>query len=553
MLLDARQVAPGSTLTADVCIIGAGAAGITLARALAASGHTVVLLESGGFEPDAATQALYRGRSVGLPLDPIGHEGLDGPRLRYFGGTTNHWAGYCRPFPELDFEPRSYVPRSGWPMARAALDPYYAVAQDMCRLGPYDYDVSSWEARGALEVPILNSETTPHTIVQLTTQPRFGVNYRDDLTRSPAIQLVLWANVTRLGLADDGSAISTVDVKTLSGNAFGAVATAYVVATGGLEVPRLLLASNDKRPAGIGNEHDLVGRHFMEHVNVAGGPVALTIGDAEIAPYTPRPLTVDVEGEPRDIALQSVLLLSPDLQQRERLLACEVTLEFPFPPHDPRVEELFPGTRRGIELLAAQGVTTKTVATARVLCEQEPNPASRVTLTRTKDALGMPQIQLDWRVTRDDRLSMLRTLRRVGREIGERGFGRLRVDISGYTNGDPAPGDDIDYEVNTGSHHLGTARMSADPTSGVVDPDGKVHSVPNLYVAGSAVFPTGGANTPTLTIVALALRLADHLASVVPGSAVPVQEPEAAISDAPVEPSADGSGVAVAEPVDGAQ
>ena len=297
MLLDARQVAPGSTLTADVCIIGAGAAGITLARALAASGHTVVLLESGGFQPDDATQALYRGSSVGLPLDPIGHQGLDGPRLRYFGGTTNHWAGYCRPFPELDFEPRSYVPRSGWPMARAALDPYYAVAEDTCRLGPYDYDVSSWEARGALKVPILNSETTPHTIVQLTTQPRFGVIYRDDLTRSPAIQLVLWANVTRLGLADDGSAISTIDVKTLSGNVFAAVATAYVVATGGLEVPRLLLASNDKRPAGIGNEHDLVGRHFMEHVNVAGGPVALTIGEAEIAPYTPTPLTVDVEGD----------------------------------------------------------------------------------------------------------------------------------------------------------------------------------------------------------------------------------------------------------------
>ena len=165
----------------------------------------------------------------------------------------------------------------------------------------------------------------------------------------------------------------------------------------------------------------------------------------------------------------------------------------------------------------------------------------------------MPQIQLDWRVTRDDRLSMLRTLRRVGREIGERGFGRLRVDISGYTNGDPAPGDDIDYEVNTGSHHLGTARMSADPTQRRRRPRRQGAQRPQPLRRGSAVFPTGGANTPTLTIVALALRLADHLASVVPGSAVPVQEPEAAISDAPVEPSADGSGVAVAEPVDGAQ
>ena len=544
MLVDARQVTPDSTLTADVCIMGTGAAGITLARALAVSGHTVLLLESGGFEFDDATQALYRGRSVGLPLDPVAHQGLDGPRLRYFGGSTNHWAGYCRPFPALDFERRSYVPRSGWPMSRAELEPYYPVAQDACRLGPYDYDVSSWEARGTLAVPILHSATTPHTIVQLTTQPRFGVLYRDELERSPAIQLVLWANVTRLGLADDGSAISTIDVRTLSGNAFRAVATAYVVATGGLEVPRLLLASNDKRPAGIGNEHDLVGRHFMEHVNVAGGPVALTIDDAEIAPYTPRPLAVVVEGEPRDIALQSVLLLAPEVQQRERLLACEVTLEFPFAPDDPRVEELFPGTRRGIELLAAQGVTTKTVATARILCEQEPHPSSRVTLTSTKDALGMPEIQLDWHVTRDDRLSMLRTLRRVGREIGARGLGRLRVDISGYTNGDPAPGDDIDFEVNTGSHHLGTARMSAEPSRGVVDADGKVHSVPNLYVAGARCSPPEVRTRRPSPSSPCALRLAEHLASVVPGSAIPVQEPEATTSDDSV--------VAVAEPVDGA-
>jgi choline dehydrogenase-like flavoprotein len=221
-----------------------------------------------------------------------------------------------------------------------------------------------------------------------------------------------------------------------------------------------------------------------------------------------------------------------------------VTLEYPFAPDDARVENIFPGTRRGIELLAAQGVTTQTVATARVLCEQEPNPASRVTLVRAKDALGMPRIELDWRLTRDDRVSMLRTLRRVGREIGGRGFGRLRVDLSGFTDADPGPDDEVDYEVNTGSHHIGTARMSAQPTRGVVDPDGKVHSVANLYVAGSAVFPTSGANPPTLTIVALALRLADHLASIVAPGAVPVQQPQSA--------QADGSGVAPAEPVDGA-
>jgi choline dehydrogenase-like flavoprotein len=225
-----------------------------------------------------------------------------------------------------------------------------------------------------------------------------------------------------------------------------------------------------------------------------------------------------VDGDARDISLQAVLLFTPDVLQREHLRACEVTLEYPFGPDDPRAENIYPGTKRGVEFLRARGIDTKTIATVRVLCEQEPNPASRVTLVRARDALGMPRIQLDWRLTRDDRLSMLATLRHLGREIGGRGFGRLRVDVAGYTNADPGPKDDIDYEVNTGSHHMGTARMSASPTQGVVDADAKVHSVANLYVAGSAVFPTSGANPPTLTIVALALRLADHLATVVPGS-----------------------------------
>ena len=518
MLVDAKDVTSATTLSADVCVIGAGAAGITLARALAAANHTVLLLESGGFNFENKTQALYRGKTVGLPIDPTVHLGLDAPRLRYFGGTTNHWSGYCRPFPELDFQPRSYVPRSGWPIARADLDPYYAGAVDVCSLGAPDFTLAYWQGLGLVGAPFLEAPTTPHMMVQLSDRPVFGEVYRDEIVNSPSIQLVLHANATRLALAADGGAIQSIDVKTLTGNAFTATATAYVVATGGLEVPRLLLASNDVRPAGIGNEHDLVGRHFMEHVNIAAGPVALTVGEDALAPYTPTPQTVDVNGDSRNIALQAVLLLAPEILQRERLRACEMTLEYPFAPGDPRVEHIYPGTQRGIELLTARGITTATVATARVLCEQEPNPTSRVTLVRARDALGMPRIELDWRLTRDDRLSMLRTLQRLGRELGQRGLGRLRVDVSGYTNADPGPRADIDYEVNTGSHHMGTARMSADPTRGVVDPDGKVHSVANLYVAGSAVFPTSGANPPTLTIVALTLRLADHLAATVPGN-----------------------------------
>jgi choline dehydrogenase-like flavoprotein len=509
--VDARKVGAGSTLSADVCIIGAGAAGITVSRALAAKGHDVLLLESGGFKFDRATQSLYKGSSVGIPIDPTVKVGLDAPRLRFFGGTTNHWAGFCRPFPELDFAVRPWVPRSGWPIPRAALDPYYAGAQDVIKLGPYDYSVASWRDQGYLAQPFLDDDVTPHALFQVAGHPLLGDTYRDEIVASHRIKLVLWANVTHLALDESGNALDHVVVKTLSGNSFTARAPQYVLATGGLEVPRVLLSSNDRRPTGIGNETDQVGRSFMEHVNIAVGPAPLTVPESALAPYIPKPITVDVGGEQRDISLQTVALIAPDIIEREGLRSCEITLEYPFPPDDPGLLKVYPTVTRGIELLRAQGKKVGTVATARVLCEQEPNPASRVTITRAKDPLGMPRLQLDWRITRDDRLSILKTLRIFGSRLGALDVGRFRLDIAGYHHAVPAVGDKVNFEVNTGSHHMGTARMSTDPADGVVDADCKVHSVANLYIGGSAVYPTSGANPPTLTIVALALRLADHL------------------------------------------
>jgi choline dehydrogenase-like flavoprotein len=515
MLIDAHHVPAGTSLTADVCIIGAGAAGITIARELDRAGVSVLLLESGGFDFDDKTQALYQGKTVGLPIDPNVDVGLDAPRLRYFGGTTNHWSGYCRPLTELDFQSRAYVPRSGWPFSRDVLVPFYERAQDVCGLGPFQYDLASWRDQGHIGQPLLEDPSTPHTIVQITDAPRFGPVYKHEIVNADHVRLVVWANVTRLELSGDNASIQRVDVATLSGNKFTATAKVFVVATGGLEVPRLLLASNDRRPAGVGNEHDWVGRCFMEHVNIGVGVLLLAGDDAAIAPYVPAPVQVGTPEAPRKVTLQAVMLLAPELIESLAVRSCEITVEYPFAPDDPKLQKVFPGTAAGTQFVRELGIEPHVAAVARVLCEQEPNPASRVTLTRTTDALGMPRIQLDWRLTRDDRLSMLRTLRMVGREVGRRGVGRFRIDIDGFLTADPQAGDSVDYTVNTGSHHMGTARMHASPRQGVVDPDCRVHSVANLYVAGSAVFPTGGANTPTLTIVALALRLADHLALVV--------------------------------------
>jgi choline dehydrogenase-like flavoprotein len=509
MLLDANHVLPGTTLVADVCIVGAGAAGITIARELDGTGLDVLVLESGGFEHDDATQALYKGRTVGLPIESTTKVGLDAPRLRYFGGSTNHWAGYCRPFPPLDLQARPYVPRSGWPLGLEQLDPYYQRAQAVCALGPYDYSIEHWRDAGLIEPPLLDAPATPHAVIQITDSPRFGAVYRAELLDSSNVRLCVHANVTRVAVTDD--AATHLDAATLSGRKFTARAKVFVIATGGLEVPRVLLASNAERPAGLGNEYDLVGRHYMDHVNIAVGRILLTTDTRGLAPYVPTPKTIVQDGVERTVSLQTVALLAPDILDANALRACEVTIEYGFAVTDPRLERVFPGARRGIALMRAGGLEPGIGAAVRVLCEQEPNPASRVTLTRARDKLGMPRIELDWRLTGDDRSSLLRTLRIFGTQVAQRQLGRLRVDIEGFddvvANGGNAP----DYPVSTSCHHMGTARMHQSPRFGVVDPDCRVHSVRNLYVAGSAVFPTSGANTPTLTIVALAIRLAEHL------------------------------------------
>jgi choline dehydrogenase-like flavoprotein len=514
MLVDARTVPEGALVEGDVCIIGAGAAGITLARELAGAQRSVVLLESGDFEPDARTQALYDGKVVGLALDPTLHIGLDVPRLRYFGGTTNHWAGYCRPLTDLDFESRPWVDRSGWPFGRDELLPYYARAHQVLKLGPPGNDWRPWAEQGVLEPPLLEDPATPHQVVQLTNSPRLGPVYHDEIVGSPYVQLHTWSNVTNLAATPDGGQLDHVFVKTFRGNTFTVRAKVYVLATGGLEVPRLLLASTEVHREGLGNEHDLVGRFFMEHVNIITGVALLdATPEAVIANYEPVEHQLEIDGEQRTIWLQPVLLPAEAESRARGLESIEFTIadRVAEDPFGERVNATYAGTDDAAELLAAFGTPAASAVPLRVLCEQEPNPRSRLTLTGERDELGMRKPQLDWRLARNDRESLLRSMQFLGSELGRRGIGRVKVDIYGFTNADFGPGDDLDYEVNTGSHHMGTARMHQSPRQGVVDPQCRVHGVANLYIGGSAVFPTSGASTPTITIVALALRLADHL------------------------------------------
>ena len=521
MIVDARTVPAGTVVEAEICIIGAGAAGITLAREFAGAPFRVVLLESGGLEYEQETEDLYAGRSIGtLFPDPTVC------RLRYFGGTTNHWGGWCLPLDPIDFEARNELHLPGWPFPRTALDPFYRRAQEVCQIGPYDYTPAGWGIKESeIPAPFGGPELKCWVLQQSPTH--FGPVYLEELRRAPRVTVYLHANALALDAGDDRSELREVTVGTLSGVRFLVRARYYVLACGGIENARLLLLSGGEGGHALGNDHDLVGRHFMVHLLFSGGRIALSDPYTDFSFYTGRGGTI-YPGFGGKYSFVSFVGLSEAAMRRRTLPGIKFMWLYRFAPVLGAVEALrrltngepkngsrwadlgkVLGQLYGVgdflvrKALFHEGVPVEGLDFNCSL-EQLPNPDSRILLDTERDALGLRKSLIDWRVDADDKRNALASLRLVGAELGRTGFGRLR---SALVDDDTTWPDDF-----TGNeHHMGTTRMHPDPKFGVVDADCQVHGIANFYVAGSSVFPSGGTNNPTLTIVALALRLADRL------------------------------------------
>jgi len=521
MIIGFENVEGGAKINADICIVGAGAAGITIARALSGTGLRVCLLESGGLDFDDATQALYSGEEVG-------HQELftlTSGRLRYFGGSTNHWGGWCGPLTELDFQPRDWIPHSGWPLRRSDLDPYYARAHEVCELGPYIYDPPKLE-RPELPLPKFDRSKLSTRFWRYSTPTRFGQRYRDELKNSDAVQVYLHANLLELTLKSNGNEIGHAVIGSLSGRRAVVNARVFVLACGGIENARILLLQNHQRAQGLGNEHDLVGRFYTTHPHIDSAR-ALPIEPQRFADTFVRYRT------PNDIRVQAGVCVSDEAQRREGILNSSVTMEAmrdlntgylalkgivsdigegKWP--DEFMEKLgtvindFGGTVNDVydRLTGDQYEAPVLAMMVFTRSEQAPNRDSRVFLGSERDVFGQRRITRDWRLSRLDKETIQVGHRMLGEELGRLNLGRLRLNDWLVT-------DDAYFPDDTGSygHHLGTTRMADSPREGVVNADCRVHSVANLFIAGSSVFPTGGYMNPTLTIVAFALRLADHL------------------------------------------
>ena len=508
----------------DVCIVGAGAAGISLALELADSNDRICLVDAGGFGYDKETQRLFEGSVVGDSYPP-----LRDTRLGSFGGTTNVWAGWCRPLDEIDFQGKSLQDENGWPFAREELIPFYRRAHDVCGLGEFEYDAEYWEKKLGLSRLAMGEDRIAHRIFHINAQ-NFGNRYHTRLEQSHNIYVILQAPVVRCHVDDSGQQVESVEVLTLNGNRTLIKARYFVLAAGGIENARLLLVSADSPADAPGNKSGLVGRYFTDHAFLDFGRLIFKDDVRNLDYYFPQSL----ESTVRSSMVRGTVSLSDTFVTREKLQNAAIFFHPRYEAHQVFSSQEVKALLRVWDKLRCRAVPGQigrhlakaicapgkiSMAIARKLCvhdgssrewrlrgmfETESQYDNRVTLSSERDQLGRPRPHIEWSLSDRDLADMSRVVLCIDEAFKSAGIGHIQLAFPDT----PSAWRDA---VEVGKHHMGTTRMHADSRHGVVDENAKVHGVPNLFVTGSSVFPNGGYANPTLTIVALALRLGDHL------------------------------------------
>lgn len=541
MIISSSDLPESSMQHVDVCIVGAGAAGITLACELDGCGLKVFLLEAGGLSADVAS-ADYGGTATEPHPNPVQY------RRSAFGGTTSLWGGRCVALDPIDFERRDYVPESGWPISYSEVAKYYARALAYCDAGKFDFSISGSLANPSPTIGGFYGDdgaVTEH-IERYSLPTNFGNRYRKQIAKSPNVTAVLYARCVKLHKRSGDDAIESVEFVDRSDCRQTLASRIFVLATGGIEVPRLLMNS-DPEAQGLGNRNDLLGRFYSCHFENTSGRLAAN--GAAVA--------FDFERTTDGIYCRRQLRLSESVQRRNRLLNMAFRLHFPDysdSSHRSSVmsaiylaKSMLPAEYRGIlQHGTASKVSTPSLPHMRNVLiglprlisfsydwlfkiklarrkipytlvpngdgsfplefnsEQTPVASNRISIERGVDRHGMRRVHIAWRLCQSDIDSAYRGLLAIRHAVNTGSPARLNFD-------EEALRDRISQSPPLGGHHIGTARMANTARAGVVGPNCSVFGLPNLYIASSAVFPTSGHANPTLTIVALTLRLAEYI------------------------------------------
>lgn len=416
MISSARDLPDGHHIDADLIIVGAGAAGITMALELRQSGLKAVLFEAGSYGLEDRNQALYTGETRGFPTLPI-----DESRLRMFGGTTNHWSGLCLELDEIDFEEREGLPYTGWPFGKDVIAPFYPRAREYVEITPdHPNDLDHWtRAAGA---PPLDFDPAKwrHVVMNESPPTVFGNRYEPELEDAENIEVYLEANLLEIEVNDSASAVTGLRLACIDGPRFTASARQYVLAAGGIEIPRLLLLSNATQREGLGNGNDLVGRFFMDHNTLR--PTVMTL-----APRSAPPITLYSETHYDGAHEASIMLAgNEDLIRREQLgnFRAHIYESRRFPPGHAAARTLgdmlstgrLPddiGRHISDAFTNLDGVTNEVLRRIMgrekgpmsprwievwVGFEQLPNPDSRIMLSDERDIFDQRKVICDWRL-----------------------------------------------------------------------------------------------------------------------------------------------------------
>lgn len=452
----------------DICIIGAGPAGMTIAAELAHSGKKICVLESGGQKRTVFANALKEVVSEALPIRPDSRE-------RVVGGSSSTWGGLSALLDAIDFSPRPW--NEGWPIKRHDLDPYLAAAEKYRFPSPEAFDPASYPSGGWPSLKNLEDKI----FVAIRPQYHFGV--LKSIFERDCVDLYIETTVTELGTS--GENVSHAVCKSPDGGVAIIQAGLFVLAAGGIENPRILLNSR------LGNEYDQVGRYFMNHPKGYAGFLRLSHPLLAKNYYLPR----NING----FTVYAGLRLSEAFQRERGLLNGCMQLE----PNAGLFQRYVFAIWRRLPDLCERMLVIMRPRTLRVrwFAEMESRPENRVILGQKRDSLGSPIPIVRYELGERDRATITALHAQLKENVERLKLGKL----SGTAE------EAIESVRNDASHHLGGTRMGLDSRNSVVDPDCKVHTVSNLYVAGGSVFPTSGCANPTMTIVALAIRLAEHI------------------------------------------
>jgi choline dehydrogenase-like flavoprotein len=517
MFRDLDSMGSDQSLVYEICIVGTGPSGISLATKFNNTKYSIVMLESGGLLPDPKYQTLNKGKNSGPRF-----LSLDGSRIRCWGGGSLLWAGHCGQFSQDEFNQKEYIPLSGWPINKEDLNKYYEEASGLLGInyelfGGERYLDDIWNL-GLSKFDVQKSFLSESLLLKANSENRnFGTKFKNEIQSSDNIDVIYHATVTNIQLSENRKTVTNLIINSLNGNKAIIKANVYILAAGALENPRLLLASNVGINNAEGNNRHFVGKCFMSHPGVSEAAeihntnnvssVCLKNNnfhnvDKNIIPYLQVKDNLRITNKLLKHSIE--IKAYPDLINGSTYWSGRIFSEFDKLKGNFQIME-------SIEKLLCRLSGNKynsLLWDVGVGIEQQPRLNNKLNLDGDVDSLGVPLLNMYWdNLSELEKNTIIEAIKLLAQELGMNNTGRIKLTknlLSGeaFNQQDPI------------NHHIGTTRMSDSILTGVVDKNCKVFSVSNLYLSGSSVFTTSSNVNPTFTIIALSLRLGDHLKKV---------------------------------------